>query len=74
MARDPAHGAVFLEAHLRGGDRFPVLIAFAQNGRPMPVRERGPLWVIYPLDSYSELQNPVFHARMIWQLRRIVVG
>ena len=54
--------------------RFPVLLAYAQNGRPMPVRERGPLWVIYPLDSYGELQTPVIHARMIWQLKRIVVA
>ncbi len=53
--------------------RYPLLVADTQNGQPMSVRERGPLWIIYPLDDHRELQQPEFHSRMIWQLARLTV-
>ena len=39
----------------------------------MSVREKGPLWVIYPFDSDPEYQTEVIYSRSIWQLDRIVV-
>lgn len=37
----------------------------------MSVRDKGPLWVIYPYDSDPALQSEVTYARSIWQLVRI---
>lgn len=49
------------------------IIAFRQNGEALSVRDKGPLWVVYPYDSRSEYQTEVIYARSIWQLARIEV-
>lgn len=53
--------------------RFDVVVARALDDRPMAVREKGPLFVIYPFDDRPELANPTFFGRCIWQLRSIEV-
>jgi len=50
-----------------------AIIAYLHNGQRMSVRDKGPLWLIYPLDSNPELQSPIYRDRMIWQLRSINV-
>jgi hypothetical protein len=52
---------------------YDVIVAYRRNGAAMPVRDKGPLWIIYPLDQHAELRNAEHQARMIWQLRRIDV-
>lgn len=52
-------------------ERYPVIIAFRQNGQPIARREKGPLWIIYPLDDHREIQNVEFHGRMVWQLKEL---
>lgn len=54
-------------------DAYDVIIAYRRNGQAMPVRDKGPLWIIYPLDQHAELRDAEHQARMIWQLRRIDV-
>ncbi|NKX43588.1 oxidoreductase [Roseicyclus persicicus] len=49
------------------------IIAFLRNGETMSLREKGPLWVIYPFDSNPEYQTEQIYARSIWQLDRIEV-
>lgn len=49
------------------------LIAREMNGKPMHLRDKGPLWLVYPRDERPELQNPVYDERWIWQLSRIQV-
>ncbi len=39
----------------------------------MSVREKGPLWIVYPYSSSPEFQNEVIYSRSIWQLNRITV-
>lgn len=53
--------------------RFPMLLATRRYGRPMPVRERGPLWLVYPWSSHPETADQPYRGRAIWQLRSIVV-
>lgn len=62
--------AIPVEDWSKGG---PVL-AYERNGAPMSLREKGPLWVIYPFDSGAEFRTEVIYSRSIWQLDRIVVG
>lgn len=50
------------------------IIAFLQNGEPMSVRDKGPLWVVYPYDEVADYQSEVTYSRSIWQLDRITVG
>lgn len=49
------------------------IVAFLRNGAPMSLRDKGPLWVIYPFDSTPEYQTELTYARSIWQLDRIEV-
>ena len=49
------------------------IVAYLRNGSPMSVREKGPLWIIYPFDEHDEYSSEVYYARSIWQLDRIIV-
>jgi hypothetical protein len=37
----------------------------------MSMRNKGPLWLVYPYDSNVALQTEAVYARSIWQLVRI---
>lgn len=50
------------------------ILAFQRDGVPMPVRDRGPLWIIYPYDDNPAYRNDTTYARSIWQLTLIEVG
>lgn len=52
------------------GEDAPIL-AYRQNGEEMSLRDRGPLWVVYPYDRAAEYRTEVIYSRSIWQLRRI---
>lgn len=52
---------------------FDVIIALLQNGARMRVRDKGPLFIVYPFDSDSRLRSDRYYARSAWQLRRLVV-
>ena len=49
------------------------IIAYSMDGAQMSVRDKGPLWVIYPFDSSPEYRTAVIFSRSIWQLDRIEV-
>ncbi|MEH7827663.1 hypothetical protein [Gemmobacter denitrificans] len=52
---------------------YPVILATRHNGEPMSVRDKGPLFVIYPFDEFPDLVNEVYFARSVWQVKRIEV-
>ncbi len=54
-------------------DDYDVILAMRQNGARLTVRERGPLWVIYPWSDVPNIQNEVYYSRAIWQLKAIEV-
>lgn len=49
------------------------ILAYRQNGAELSVRDKGPLWLVYPYDSDPRYQTEVIYARSIWQLARIEV-
>ena len=51
-----------------------AMIAYMRNGNPMPLRDKGPLWIVYPFDSSSDFQSETIYSRSIWQLNRIAVS
>jgi hypothetical protein len=53
---------------------YAVLLALDQDGRALSVRERGPIWVIYPFSEHPELDDRVHRQRSIWQLTDIEVA
>jgi hypothetical protein len=54
--------------------RYDVLLARLLDDQPMTVRDKGPLFVIYPFDSRPELRSAVYYSRSAWQLRTIEVA
>jgi hypothetical protein len=53
---------------------FGVLLALKRNNEYMPVRDKGPLFIVYPFDSNRALKNQKYYSRSAWQLARIVVA
>jgi hypothetical protein len=51
----------------------PVMLATKRDGNYMPVRDKGPLFIVYNYDSNSELQHQRFYSRSVWQVARMVV-
>lgn len=49
------------------------ILAYAQNGKTMSVRDKGPLWLVYPFDLNPDYRTEVIYSRSIWQLVRIEV-
>ena len=47
------------------------ILAIKRNSVPMSVRDKGPVWVIYPYDSSAKYRTEVVYSRSIWQLARI---
>lgn len=45
-----------------------TILAIQINGKRMSVRERGPIWIIYPWDEKPGLKNEEIYTRSIWQL------
>lgn len=50
---------------------FDVIIALKSEGSLMSIRDNGPLWLMYPVSDHSELNEPIYKSRMIWQLVEI---
>ena len=49
------------------------IIAMKLNGEEMSVRDKGPLWIVYPYDANTDYRTEVIYSRSIWQLDRIEV-
>ena len=50
-----------------------LILAMKANGQPLSLRDRGPIWIIYPWDSNAELRDKLHQRRSIWQLVSITV-
>ncbi|MEC7762629.1 MAG: molybdopterin-dependent oxidoreductase [Pseudomonadota bacterium] len=49
------------------------IVAYARNGKSMSIRDKGPLWIVYPFDSNDAYASETIYSRSIWQLDRIDV-
>ena len=61
------------EVHAADAFEYDVILAVLLNGEPMPVRDKGPIWVIYPMDDNPELHDDIYNDRLVWQLKSISV-
>ncbi|WP_235818950.1 oxidoreductase [Vreelandella massiliensis] len=52
---------------------YDVILATHANGSRMSVREHGPIFVIYPYDQHTELNQETIYARSAWQVNRLIV-
>lgn len=52
-------------------DEHGVLLAHQIDDADIPVRTKGPLFIVYPFDSKPELKAAKFYERSIWQLKAL---
>lgn len=62
-----------VEVPLADAAQFGVLLATEMNGRRLSVRDKGPIWVVYPRDDFEELNDVAYNERWVWQVARITV-
>jgi hypothetical protein len=53
--------------------KFGTILAMKRDGQYMPIRDKGPLFVIYPYDQDSSLKSQMYYARSAWQVKRLEV-
>ncbi|GGD28699.1 molybdopterin-dependent oxidoreductase [Aureimonas glaciei] len=50
-----------------------AVLALKRDGEYMTVRDKGPLFIVYPYDSDRQLQSQTYYNRSAWQLAKLVV-
>ncbi|WP_299178568.1 hypothetical protein [uncultured Neptuniibacter sp.] len=54
-------------------EKYQPILAWRDDNQIMSVRNKGPLWLILPLDKYPELNTEENTGKMIWQLTHIEI-
>ncbi|MDP4299694.1 hypothetical protein [Leptothrix discophora] len=52
---------------------FQPILARRADGAVLSVRDKGPLFMIFPYDEQPQTRNDLFFSRSIWQLKAIEV-
>ncbi len=58
---------------MRDFSEHKPILAYRRNGAAMDVRDKGPLFVIYPYDANAALKSDTYFSRSAWQVRAISV-
>ncbi len=51
--------------------KYDVVLAMKKDGHYLRVRDKGPLFIIYPFDSDPGLNTELIHNRSVWQIKSI---
>lgn len=51
--------------------RGELLVAYALDDKPMLVRDKGPLVLMFPFDARADLRTAVNYSRAAWQLKAL---
>lgn len=62
-----------VELPVEDARRFDIVMARLIDDKPMPVRDKGPLFIIYPFDSNEALRSELYYSRSAWQLKTLEV-
>jgi hypothetical protein len=54
-------------------EKYNVILALKRDGEYMPVRDKGPLFIVYPYDSDPDLKSQKFYSRSAWQVKALIV-
>jgi hypothetical protein len=54
--------------------KYSAILAIKRNDEYLRIRDKGPIWVVYPVDDHPELKEAVVtQYRQIWHLRTLIV-
>lgn len=62
-------------AHIPVSDFYDYDVIFATrvDGKPISVRSKGPIFIIYPFDEHPELNSERYFVRSVWQVKSIEI-
>ena len=52
---------------------YDVILAYKREGEDIPVRDKGPLFVVFPFSDVPDLASEARYAQSVWQVNRITV-
>lgn len=61
------------EVPMEDATEFDTMLAVAMNGEAMSIRDKGPIFMVYPFDTNPELYNEKYFSRSVWQIKAIEV-
>jgi hypothetical protein len=53
--------------------RHQPILALKRGGQYMDIKDKGPLFIIYPYDARAELKTETYYSRSAWQVATITV-
>ena len=53
--------------------RFDVVLARLMDDLPMALRDKGPLFIIYPFDADIQLRSNLYYSRSAWLVKALVL-
>lgn len=61
------------EVPMADASDLDTMLATTMDGKAMSVRDKGPLFLVYPFDTNPELYNEKYFSRSVWQIKAIDV-
>jgi hypothetical protein len=61
------------EVPIEDATSLDTILATKMDGRVMSVRDKGPLFLVYPFDLDPNLYNEKYFSRSVWQIKEIEV-
>lgn len=53
--------------------KLETILATQMDGKPMSIRDKGPMMLVYPFDLDQSLFNEKYFSRSVWQIKEIEV-
>ena len=53
--------------------KYDVILAYKRDGEYLPVRDKGPFFVVFPFTDVPELATEARYAQSVWQVNQITV-
>lgn len=71
--RAKALNAYVIDIPVADAERHGVIVALFMDGQQLTVRNRGPAWIMYPLDRLRGRDSVVYEMRCVWQLTELEI-
>lgn len=62
-----------LDLPFSDAQNFDMIAATSVDGKVLSVRDRGPAWIVYPNIDKPELNDALYEARSVWQLKELTI-
>ena len=60
-----------VDVPMKGLGEEGAILAMLRDGQPMPISNKGPLFILYPFDGHPQLQQQSVYMRCAWQIARL---